>query len=81
MYGICKVVDREIKFKIIVQMYRELPHAELKVSILVLKIHLKFDILFYKNIFQLFHEIYFIYISRKYFFLMETGNNKICSRG
>ncbi|XP_071165079.1 retinoblastoma-associated protein-like isoform X1 [Mytilus edulis] len=31
VYGICKVVDREIKFKIIVQMYRELPHAELKV--------------------------------------------------
>ena len=32
IYSICKVVEREIKFKVIVQMYRSLPHASQEVS-------------------------------------------------
>lgn len=31
IYGICKAVEKEIKFKVIVQLYRDLPHAEYNV--------------------------------------------------
>lgn len=54
LYGICKVMEQEIRFKLIVQTYRELPHSEQQVYKSALIEGDKFDSIigFYNKVFM-----------------------------